>query len=356
MAFDLKKLVRENVRRLIPYSSARDEYDGVGQIFLDANENSFGSPISHDYSRYPDPRQITLKKKIAAINEIGSDQIFVGNGSDEIIDLLVRIFCRPGIDNVLICPPTYGMYEVAAAINDIGVKRVSLTTEFALDTRGIEESIDTNTKLIFLCSPNNPTGNSVSRNEVSEIAVSFRGIVIVDEAYIHFSEQRSLISEIDQYPNLVVLQTYSKAWGLAGLRVGLAFTNREIVGLLDKIKPPYNVSQIAQDTVLEALENQQSVRKRISEIKHERSRLAEKLMRLPCVERVYPSEANFLLVKTTDANDIYRLLANRQIIVRNRGNVEKCEGCLRITVGTPNENESLLRALAEYQAGPELNT
>ena len=355
MAFDLNKIVRENVKRLIPYSSARNEYDAAARIFLDANENSFGSPTADNYSRYPDPQQNAIKKKVASLNDVECSQIFIGNGSDEVIDLLIRVFCRPGIDNIVICPPTYGMYEVSASINDVAVKRANLTPDFALDTAVINRTIEENTKLIFLCSPNNPTGNYLSLDDILKITASFPGIVVVDEAYIHFSEQPSLISEISRYQNLVVLQTFSKAWGLAGLRVGIAFANREVISLLNKIKPPYNVSQIAQDMVLDALENQLAVEKTIAEIKHERSRLAEGLIQLPCVERVYPSEANFLLVKMEDANEIYRFLVDRQIVVRNRSNVILCDGCLRITVGTPNENESLLTELTEYRAGLRLN-
>jgi histidinol-phosphate aminotransferase len=349
MAFDLDKIVRENVKRLIPYSSARSEFDGAAQIFLDANENSFGSAISENYSRYPDPRQIAIKKKVAELNDIKCEQIFIGNGSDEIIDLLIRIVCRPSIDNILICPPTYGMYEVAAEINDIGVKRINLTPNFVLDTKAIIDAIDENTRLIFLCSPNNPTGNCLSSNEILQIANSFPGIVVVDEAYIHFSGSRSMASEIERFPNLVVLQTFSKAWGLAGLRVGLAFANSEIIDLLNKIKPPYNVSQIAQEKILQALENQPAMERTIAEIKNERGHLADELKQLTFVEKVYPSEANFLLVKIADADAVYRFLVERQIIVRNRSNVEQCEGCLRITVGTPIENDALINALRDYQ-------
>jgi len=353
MGFDLDNIVRENIKRLVPYSSARSEYSGRAGIFLDANENSFGSPIFEDYSRYPDPKQIAIKKRIASQKEVDPDQIFIGNGSDEAIDLLIRAVCHPRIDNILICPPTYGMYEVAASINDVSIKRANLTSDFALDLKVIEDSIDLNTKLIFLCSPNNPTGNLVLRTDILKIAKSFHGLVVVDEAYIHFSDQNSLISEIDKFPNLVVLQTFSKAWGLAGLRVGLAYANHEIIDLLNKIKSPYNVSQIAQEMILEAMEHQCVIEQTIAEIKHERHRLAQGLERLSNVERVYPSEANFLLVKMKDADEIYRFLVIRQIIVRNRSNVVLCSGCLRITVGTPGENESLLTALAEYETSSE---
>jgi histidinol-phosphate aminotransferase len=349
MAFDLTKIVRENVKQLVPYSSARSEYDGIAGIFLDANENSFGSPIPEDYSRYPDPQQTAIKERVAILKGIKSDQIFIGNGSDEAIDLLIRVFCRPGVDNILICPPTYGMYEVAAEINDVAVKRVNLATDFVLDAEAIKSSIDETTKLIFLCSPNNPTGNCLPRDEILKITASFSGLVVVDEAYIDFSDQPSLSSEIDKFPNLVVLQTFSKAWGLAGLRVGLGFANREVIDLLNKIKPPYNVSQVAQDMILAAFENQSAMEKTVAEIKTERGRLADLLTRLSFVTKIYPSEANFLLVKMTDANEIYRFLIERKIIVRNRSNVAHCEGCLRITVGTQAENDALVSALFEYQ-------
>lgn len=350
MVFDLNKLVRENVKRLISYSSARDEYNGSAQIFLDANENSFGSPLPQDYNRYPDPKNTALKEKIATLNGIDYAQIFIGNGSDEVIDLLIRLFCRPGVDDVLICPPTYGMYEVAAGINDAGVVRVNLTDEFELDSDAICKATTKNTKLVFLCSPNNPTGNSLSRNEILNIAKSFVGVVVVDEAYVHFSDQSSLVSEIAKYPNLVILQTFSKAWGLAGLRVGVAFANRGIVELLNRIKPPYNVSTVAQDMTMAALKNQRSVEKTIAEIKRERGRLADGLLHLPFVKIVYPSDANFLLIKVENADDVYRFLVGRRIVVRDRSKVVLCAACLRITVGTPDENRSLLNALTEYRA------
>lgn len=355
MEFDLKNIVRENIINLVPYSSARSESDGYGGVFLDANENSFGSPIPQNYSRYPDPKQCAVKEKIATVNGITSDQIFVGNGSDEAIDLLIRVFCRPGIDNILICPPTYGMYEVAAAINEVAVRKVNLTREFALDTKVIVTSIDKNTRLIFLCTPNNPTGICLSASDILTISRSFNGIVVVDEAYIHFSDQPSLISEIDKLQNLVILQTFSKAWGLAGLRVGLAFADARIIDLLNKIKPPYNVSQVAQDLVLDALENLLAVKNTISEIRKERMRLSNGLQQLPYVKEVYPSQANFLLVRMGNhVGAIYRYLVDRGIIVRDRSNVVLCEMCLRITVGTPSENDLLLRTLGEYRAGSKL--
>ena len=345
MNFDLEKLVRENVRNLTPYSSARKEFSGAAQIFLDANENSFGSPLPENFNRYPDPQQTAIKEKIAGWNDVKPNQIFVGNGSDEAIDLLFRIFCRPQIDNVLICPPTYGMYEVSAEINDVKIRRANLTEDFGLDFEAIKNAIDENTKLLFVCSPNNPTGNSFAQAEILKLVKSFQGIVIVDEAYIHFSREKSLVNETNNFPNLVVLQTFSKAWGLAGLRVGLAFAGEGIIKFFNRVKSPYNVSQIAQQAVLQAFENKSQVEETIAEIISERQKLVEKLRKFSFVKRIYPTDANFVLVKTADADSIYKFLLDEKIVVRNRSNVELCAGCLRITVGTPDENELLLNSL-----------
>lgn len=351
--FDLQKLVRENIKRLTPYSSARKEFSGAAQIFLDANENSFGSPLQTNYHRYPDPLQLQIKEKIAANYSIKPTEIFLGNGSDEAIDLLFRIFCEPREDNILICPPTYGMYQVSAEINDVAVKRANLTEDFRLDLTAIENEIDKNTKLLFICSPNNPTGNSFEREEILNLSENFNGIVVLDEAYIHFSHEKSLLSEINDFPNLVVLQTFSKAWGLAGLRIGLAFANEEIITLFNKVKPPYNISEIAQNAILKAFENAEKVERTIAEIIAERGKLIENLQDFPFVKKIYPTDANFVLVKTSDAENIYKFLLDEKIVVRNRNNVELCEGCLRITIGTPDENESLLKTLKNY---PQMNT
>lgn len=349
MGFNLENLVRENIKRLTPYSSARKEFSGAAQIFLDANENSFGSPLATSYNRYPDPLQAEIKRKIAVLQNVNASEIFIGNGSDEAIDLVFRIFCEPKKDNILICPPTYGMYEVSADINDIEIKRANLTPDFQLDFGEIKRKIDKNTKLLFICSPNNPTGNAFKREEILNLALDFQGIVVVDEAYIHFSDEKSLISEIKNYPNLIVLQTFSKAWGLAGLRVGLAFANEEIIKLFNKVKPPYNISQIAQEAVLKALQNNEQVEKTISEIISERQKLIGNLNEISFITKIYPTDANFVLLKTSDANRIYRFLLNERVVVRNRNNVELCEGCLRITIGTPEENESLLMALKKFE-------
>lgn len=343
--FNLENIVRENIKRLTPYSSARKEFSGEAQIFLDANENSFGSPLSVNYNRYPDPLQWKIKEKVAAKNSVKPTEIFLGNGSDEAIDLLFRIFCEPKRDNILICPPTYGMYEVSAEINDVEIKRANLTDDFQLDLKAIENEINVNTKLLFICSPNNPTGNSFEREEILNLTKNFGGIVVVDEAYIHFSSEKSLLDQINNFPNLVVLQTFSKAWGLAGLRVGLAFANEEIIKLFNKVKPPYNISEIAQNAILEAFENAEKVEKTIVEIISERKKLIEKLREFSFVKKIYPTDANFVLVKTSDAEKIYKFLLDEKIVVRNRNNVELCDGCLRITIGTTEENESLLNAL-----------
>ena len=346
MTFDLETLVRPNIKDLVPYSSARKEFaGGATNIFLDANENSFGSPLETSFNRYPDPLQTEIKRIIAEWINLSANQIFVGNGSDEAIDLLLRVFCRPALDEILITPPTYGMYEVSANINDVLIKRVLLDSDFGLSSERILENSGERTKLIFFCSPNNPTGNSLEHETVLEIARNFKGIVVVDEAYIHFSREKSFVRDLKKHPNLVVLQTFSKAWGLAGLRVGMAFASEEIITLLNRVKPPYNVSQIAQEALLAALENKEQVETVIAEIIREREALGEKLEKLAIVERVFPSDANFLLVKTSDANRIYHYLIEQQIVVRNRSNVELCAGCLRITIGTPEENQTLLKAL-----------
>ncbi|MBS1793112.1 MAG: histidinol-phosphate transaminase [Acidobacteria bacterium] len=350
MTFDPEKLVRDNIRRLTPYSSARSEFAGRAEIFLDANENPFGSPLARDYHRYPDPLQSKIKKNLAAETGLDAAEIFVGNGSDEAIDLLFRIFCEPGRDAALVCPPTYGMYRVSADVNAVRTKEVCLRPDFGLDAAGIREAADSRTKLLFICSPNNPTGNSMRRETVLEIVRDFRGIVVVDEAYIHFSREKSLVAELRAHPNLVVLQTFSKAWGLAGLRVGMAFASREIVALLNRVKPPYNVSEIAQEAVLDALENRAAVADAIAKIIVEREMLAERLEDFPFVERIYPSDANFLLVKTTDADRLYRFLLDERIVVRNRARVAMCLGCLRITVGTPAENARLLESLEKARS------
>lgn len=346
--FDLQNLLRENIRNLVPYSSARDEFKGEASVFLDANENSFGSPLSRNFNRYPDPMQHQLKAGISAIKGVAPDRIFLGNGSDECIDVLYRACCNPGQDNVIICPPTYGMYEVSGSINDVDIRRVPLTEDFQLDLEGIAGRIDEKTKLIFLCSPNNPTGNSLERQSIELILNNFDGIVVLDEAYINFSRHRSFIQELDEYPNLVVLQTLSKAWGLAALRIGMAFASTELIKVMNKIKPPYNIGQSSQELAMEALTHVDQVNAWTRETVKLRDELAAQLMELPDILYVYPSDANFVLAKTKDAQGLYTFLVHQGIIVRDRSKVQLCEGCLRITVGTLHENERLLNAIKHY--------
>lgn len=349
MTFDLQSLVRKNIRNLKPYSSARSEFEGSADVFLDANENAFGSPAGFGLNRYPDPLQQMLKGRIASMRGVLPSQIFVGNGSDEAIDLLFRIFCEPGKDDVITCPPTYGMYRVSADINDIAVLEVRLTDDFQLDIPAILTGISDATKLIFICSPNNPTGNLMDRESILMIARQSNGIVIVDEAYIDFADEPSMLAELSELPNLVVLQTFSKAWGMAGVRVGLAFASSEIIDLMSRVKPPYNVSGLAQQAVINALDSKATVSSWIDAARLERLRLESSLIDLDIVKRVYTSDANFLLVEVDGANAVYKYLIDEKIVVRNRNNVELCEGCLRITVGTPDENERLLAALGSLR-------
>jgi histidinol-phosphate aminotransferase len=348
--FDLNKLLRNNIRQLVPYSSARDEFKGSAQIFLDANENSFGSPLPVAYNRYPDPMQWKVKYKLADIKGVPPQHIFLGNGSDEVIDVLYRALCNPGVDNVILCPPTYGMYEVSAHINDVVIRNVSLTEDFQLDMPALQQAIDEHTKLIFVCSPNNPTGNSINREDIEMLLNNFDGILVVDEAYINFARQKTFIQELTEYPNLVVMQTLSKAWGLAALRVGMAFASEEIINVMNKIKPPYNISQAAQELALQALDNVTQVNEWIRETVIERDKLSAALQQLPLVTKVYPSDANFILARTTDAKGIYQYLVGQGIVVRDRSKVELCAGCLRITVGTPEENETLINALSTIES------
>lgn len=345
----LGNLLRENIKNLTPYSSARDEFKGEASIYLDANENAFGSPLAQHYNRYPDPMQYQVKMRLSAIKGVPIRNIFLGNGSDEAIDILYRSFCNPGVDNVILVPPTYGMYEVSANINDIQIKRVPLTEEYQLNLEGIAEQIDEHTKMIFICSPNNPTGNSMNREDVETLLANFSGLVIVDEAYINFSRQKSFIQELTEYGNLVVLQTLSKAWGLAGLRVGMAFASEEIIEVMNKVKPPYNMNEASQQLALEALQNVDTVNAWIKQTLSERDKLVLSLKEFSFVLDIYPSDANFILVKTTDAKGIYNFLVQHGIIVRDRSKVELCEGSLRITVGTPEENKILINTLQNFQ-------
>ncbi|SHF22279.1 histidinol-phosphate transaminase [Pedobacter caeni] len=342
---DINNLQRENIKNLRPYSTARDEYKGQASVFLDANENGYGSPLDQNYNRYPDPLQLDLKDALSKIKGVPIENTFLGNGSDEAIDLLFRAFCEPGKDNVIILPPTYGMYEVSANINNVEVRKVNLLPSFQLDLEKIAEAIDENTKLIFICSPNNPTGNSIIRTDIETVLANFNGLVVIDEAYINYAKQRTFIPELTEYPNLVILQTFSKAWGLAALRLGMAFAARPVIDILNKVKPPYNINQATQDLALKALENIGQVNDWIKVTVSERESLSQELASLPLVKKVYPSDANFILIEIIDALKTYDELVEQGIIVRDRSKVTLCEGCLRITIGTTQENQILLEAL-----------
>ena len=348
MSFDIKKLVRPNIAALKPYSSAKDEFSGVANVLLDANENALGSPLTKWYNRYPDPYQHQIKQKISEIKQVSAAQIFIGNGSDEIIALLYSAFCVPGKDNVIICPPTYPMYEVSANINDIQIKWAPLLSDFQLNIAHIEQLVDANTKIIWICSPNNPTGNSIDRIDIETILNHFEGLVVLDEAYINFSTQKSFCQSLQDYPNLVVLQTLSKAWGLAGLRLGMCFATESIVGYLNKVKPPYNICLPAQELTLKALEEVGQVNDMIKELVEMRKALAQVFETMPMVEKVYPSDTNFLLVKIANATALYQFLLTKGIIVRNRSTLENCADTLRITVGTEDENTQLVDAMAQW--------
>ncbi|EDM38675.1 histidinol-phosphate transaminase [Pedobacter sp. BAL39] len=342
---DINKLQRENIKNLKPYSTARDEYKGQASVFLDANENSYGSPLDQPFNRYPDPLQLDLKDALSKIKGVPIENTFLGNGSDEAIDLLFRAFCEPAKDNVVILPPTYGMYEVSANINNVEVRKVNLLPNYQLDLDKIAEAVDENTKLIFICSPNNPTGNSIIRTDIETVLANFRGLVVIDEAYINYAKQKTFIQELTEYPNLVVLQTFSKAWGLAALRLGMAFAARPVIDVLNKVKPPYNINQATQDLALKALANIGQVNDWIKTTVAERDSLSERLLDIPMVKKVHPSDANFILIEVIDALNTYNALVDKGIIVRDRSKVTLCEGCLRITIGTTEENQILLEAL-----------
>jgi histidinol-phosphate aminotransferase len=347
--FVLEKILRENIKNLVPYTSARDEFKGKEGVFLDANENAWGSATEQALNRYPDPLQLKLKAKISAIKGLPVEKIFLGNGSDEAIDLCFRAFCAPGKDNVIIVPPTYGMYEVSAAINDVAVIKVSLSRSFQLNLEAIIAAVTENTKLIIICSPNNPTGNAIPYENIVYLLKNFNGIVLVDEAYIDFANQNSLIQSLSAYPNLVILQTFSKAWGMAAIRIGMAFAGEEIIKIFNKIKPPYNINGVSQELALEALENQPKVDQWIKETQVEREKLMIALRMFDVVKEIYPSDANFILVKAVAPKEIYNYLVTKGIIVRDRSKISLCEGCLRITVGTTQENQYLIDTLKNYK-------
>ncbi|MEM8895330.1 MAG: histidinol-phosphate transaminase [Bacteroidota bacterium] len=342
-------MLRPHLKDLVPYSSARDEYSDTEGVFLDANENSLGSAADDSFRRYPDPYQRQLKQKIAQLKNVDSQKIFLGNGSDEPIDLLYRAFCEPKVDNVIITPPTYGMYAVSAGIQNVEIRKVNLTVDFELRPDEILETVDDHTKIIWLCSPNNPTGNLISADDIIKVIESFSGLIVVDEAYIDFSSQPSMIGSLDQYPNLIVLQTFSKAWGMAGLRLGAAYATREIVSILNKIKAPYNLSEATQQIALNALEKVEDVNATVNEIIDLREQLNNELKTISSVKHIYPSSTNFLLVKFENAQKVFDLLIADQVIVRNRSNVALCEGGLRITVGAETENERLIDSLRKMK-------
>ena len=348
MAFELNKLIRPNIKTLKPYSSAKDEYTGDAKILLDANENSLGSPLTKWYNRYPDPYQRQLKEKLAFVKQIAVNQIFIGNGSDECIDILFRTFCEPGKDNIIICPPTYPMYEVSANINDIRVQNAPLLLDYQLNVAHIEQLVNVHTKIIWICSPNNPTGNSLDRIDIETILNHFEGIVVVDEAYINFSKQKSFVQSLIDYPNLVVLQTLSKAWGLAGLRLGMCFASPDIIGYLNKVKAPYNINIVTQELALQALEEVGQVNDMIQLLVDMRNALAQVIASMPHVIQVFPSDTNFILVKIPHARKLYEYLMSKGIIVRDRSALELCEDSLRITVGTEQENTLLVDAMYEW--------
>jgi histidinol-phosphate aminotransferase len=338
---NLQQLVRKNVWNMKAYSSARDEFKGEASVFLDANEN----PLNDKYNRYPDPLQWALKEKISKVKDIQPEKIFLGNGSDEPIDLVIRIFCEPRIDNIVAIDPTYGMYQVCADVNDVEYRKVLLNSNFDLDADTLLEKTNENTKLIFLCSPNNPTGNLLNRKEIEKVLNSFSGIVIVDEAYIDFASEKTWLNDLEKYPNLIVLQTFSKAWGLAAVRLGMAFASPEIIKLFNKVKYPYNVNILTQNFVNGELDKLELRKEWIQTLLKGRDFLNEELLKLPFVERIYPTDSNFILVRVTDANGLYKLLAEKGVIVRNRNSVSLCAGCLRITVGTDEENKILMETL-----------
>jgi histidinol-phosphate aminotransferase len=346
--FNLESLIRKNIRDLRPYSSARDEFKGEASVFLDANENSLGSPLIKWYNRYPDPLQLKVKEKISFIKKVPANRIFLGNGSDEPIDLLYRCFCEPGMDEVIIFPPTYGMYEVSANINNVKLIKVPLLSNFQLDMPALEMAISPFTKIIWICSPNNPTGNSIDRQDIEMILNNFDGLVVIDEAYINFSRQKSIVTDLKEYPNLVVLQTLSKAWGLAGIRMGMAFASEEIINCLNKVKPPYNISEPVQELAIKALDEIGQVNDMIQQLVSSRISLEAALLNSSHVLKVHPSDSNFLLVLFKDAKGMYHHLLNNGIVVRDRSNVLLCENGLRITVGTESENVKLLEAIESF--------
>jgi len=348
-SFNLQNIVRQHILSLAPYSSARDEYTGKEGIFLDANENPIGSATPENWNRYPDPYQWEIKEKLAPIKGCRPSQIFLGNGSDEPIDLIIRLTCEPKEDNIIILPPTYGMYEVSASVNNVEIQKIPLTADYQLDTDKIIAAINPKTKLIFICSPNNPTGNLIDRQAILTIIENFQqGIVIIDEAYNDFSEEPSFIPELDKFPNVMVLQTFSKAWGLAALRLGMAFANEELISLLNKIKYPYNINGLTQKQLIENIGNTEFVKNSVKTLNQNRADMIVELEKLSIVTKIYPSDANFLLVKFTEAKKIFDYLIEQKTIVRDRSKVVLCDNSLRISIGTAEENHHLMELLKNY--------
>lgn len=341
----IQELTRPNIWRLKPYSSARDEYKGVeASVFLDANENPYNGP----HNRYPDPLQCELKNELAKVKKVGADHIFLGNGSDEAIDLVFRAFCEPRVDNVVAIDPTYGMYQVCAEVNDVEYRKVLLDEQFCFSADKLLAAADAHTKVIFLCSPNNPTGNDLPRAEIEKLLSSFQGLVVLDEAYNDFSEVPSFLADLEKYPNLIVLQTFSKAWGCAAIRLGMAFASPQIIAVFNKIKYPYNVNLLTQKQAIEMLHRYYEVERWVRTLKEERGYLEAAFAKLPCTVKMYPSNANFFLARVTDAVKIYNYLVGQGIIVRNRHSVTLCGNCLRVTVGTRIENNKLIEALKNF--------
>jgi len=344
MIAKIDHLVRENIRSLVPYSSARNEYSGSDAVLMDANEN----PFNHPYNRYPDPMQMVLKERISELKEIPEEMIFLGNGSDEAIDNLYRVFCEPGKDHVLSIEPTYGMYQVCADINNIAVRKIPLNPDYSLDIRSILEAVNDHTKLIFICSPNNPTSNSFPAEDILKVVKESDALVVLDEAYIDFSASESMLRKVMEFPNLVILQTFSKAWGMAGIRLGMAIAQPEVMTYLNRVKYPYNVNRLTLEHALEALNKPERKDRWVEMILNERNKLAERLGSYPYVEEVYPSDANFLLVRVQNPTALYNYLKSNGMIVRDRSRVPLCEGALRITVGTEQENQQLIGLLDRF--------
>lgn len=342
---DIKKLIRPNILALTPYSSARDEFTEIADVYLDANEN----PFENGVNRYPDPYQMKVKEALSDIKEVSTDQILIGNGSDEVLDLIFRAFCEPKQDNIISHNPSYGMYPVLCGINDIELRKVNLEEGFVLNGDSMVEAADDSTKIFFICSPNNPSGNLLQEEAIVKILESQKGIVVIDEAYIDFANADSWITKLDQYPNLIVCQTLSKAWGQAGLRVGMCYASKEIITILNAIKPPYNVNALSQRRALMALNAEVTFDTQLVTIKSEKKKLEKALDELEIIEKRYPSDANFILVKVPDANKLYDFLLEKKIIVRNRSKEYLCDNCLRLTVGTPEENTALIEGLKAYQ-------